>query len=74
MTGDPYKTLFVARLVSFSDLFLMMSFLSLLLLKIYVVVGIHYPFFQLAQNYETTEHRIKREFESYGPIKRVSVL
>ncbi|KAL6012340.1 U1 small nuclear ribonucleoprotein [Asimina triloba] len=34
-TGDPYKTLFVARL-----------------------------------NYETTEHRIKREFEAYGPIKR----
>ncbi|KAG6519041.1 hypothetical protein ZIOFF_022530 [Zingiber officinale] len=34
-TGDPYKTLFVARL-----------------------------------NYETTEHRIKREFETYGPIKR----
>uniref|UniRef100_A0A1D1XHC2 U1 small nuclear ribonucleoprotein n=1 Tax=Anthurium amnicola TaxID=1678845 RepID=A0A1D1XHC2_9ARAE len=39
VTGDPYKTLFVARL-----------------------------------NYETTEHKIKREFESYGPIKRVSTL
>ncbi|PKA48426.1 U1 small nuclear ribonucleoprotein 70 kDa [Apostasia shenzhenica] len=39
VTGDPYKTLFVARL-----------------------------------NYETTEHRIKREFEAYGPIKRVSML
>lgn len=25
------------------------------------------------QNYETTEHRIKREFEAYGPIKRVSI-
>nr|AAT64947.1 U1 snRNP [Zea mays]AAT64948.1 U1 snRNP [Zea mays] len=36
-TGDPYKTLFVARL-----------------------------------NYETSEQRIKREFEGYGPIKRVS--
>ncbi|BAT09659.1 Os10g0115600 [Oryza sativa Japonica Group] len=36
-TGDPYKTLFVARL-----------------------------------NYETSEHRVKREFEAYGPIKRVS--
>ncbi|KAI3837526.1 hypothetical protein MKX03_032250, partial [Papaver bracteatum] len=35
VTGDPYKTLFVARL-----------------------------------NYETTEHIIKREFESYGTIKR----
>ncbi|KAL6551874.1 U1 small nuclear ribonucleoprotein [Orobanche gracilis] len=34
--GDPYKTLFVARL-----------------------------------NYETTESRVKREFEAYGPIKRV---
>lgn len=38
VTGDPYKTLFVARL-----------------------------------NYETTESRIKREFESYGPIKRVGI-
>ncbi|OEL30055.1 U1 small nuclear ribonucleoprotein 70 kDa [Dichanthelium oligosanthes] len=37
-TGDPYKTLFVARL-----------------------------------NYETSEHRIKKEFEAYGPIKRVSI-
>uniref|UniRef100_A0A1D1ZHQ9 U1 small nuclear ribonucleoprotein n=1 Tax=Anthurium amnicola TaxID=1678845 RepID=A0A1D1ZHQ9_9ARAE len=39
VTGDPYKTLFVARL-----------------------------------NYETTEHKIKREFESYGPIKRVRLI
>ncbi|KAK1291591.1 U1 small nuclear ribonucleoprotein 70 kDa [Acorus calamus] len=39
MTGDPYKTLFVARL-----------------------------------NHESTEQRIKREFETYGPIKRVSVM
>ncbi|PKU59292.1 U1 small nuclear ribonucleoprotein 70 kDa [Dendrobium catenatum] len=38
-TGDPYKTLFVARL-----------------------------------SYETTEHRIKREFEAYGPIKRVRLI
>uniref|UniRef100_A0A2P2L781 U1 small nuclear ribonucleoprotein 70 kDa n=1 Tax=Rhizophora mucronata TaxID=61149 RepID=A0A2P2L781_RHIMU len=38
ISGDPYKTLFVARL-----------------------------------NYETTESRIKREFESYGPIKRVGI-
>ncbi|KAI3895613.1 hypothetical protein MKW98_025404 [Papaver atlanticum] len=39
ISGDPYKTLFVARL-----------------------------------NYETTEHRIKREFEAYGPIKRVRTI
>ncbi|KAG6725136.1 hypothetical protein I3842_02G016900 [Carya illinoinensis] len=39
IAGDPYKTLFVARL-----------------------------------SYETTESRIKREFESYGPIKRVGIL
>nr|GMC67829.1 U1 small nuclear ribonucleoprotein 70 kDa [Ipomoea batatas] len=38
-SGDPYKTLFVARL-----------------------------------NYETTENRIKREFEAYGPIKRVRLV
>ncbi|KAJ0040402.1 hypothetical protein Pint_28263 [Pistacia integerrima] len=38
ISGDPYKTLFVARL-----------------------------------SYETTESRIKREFESYGPIKRVGI-
>ncbi|KAJ8770701.1 hypothetical protein K2173_021348 [Erythroxylum novogranatense] len=39
ISGDPYKTLFVARL-----------------------------------NYETTEGKIKREFESYGPIKRVRLV
>ncbi|KAK0605679.1 hypothetical protein LWI29_029512 [Acer saccharum] len=39
IAGDPYKTLFVARL-----------------------------------SYETTESRIKREFESYGPIKRVRLV
>ncbi|KAK7252907.1 hypothetical protein RIF29_37174 [Crotalaria pallida] len=38
VSGDPYKTLFVAKL-----------------------------------SYETTESRIKREFESYGPIKRVGI-
>lgn len=26
------------------------------------------------QNYETTESRVKREFEAYGPIKRVGIL
>ncbi|KAI3704553.1 hypothetical protein L1987_74777 [Smallanthus sonchifolius] len=39
ISGDPYKTLFVAKL-----------------------------------NYETTESRIKREFEAYGPIKRVRLI
>ncbi|XP_059623680.1 U1 small nuclear ribonucleoprotein 70 kDa-like [Cornus florida] len=39
ISGDPYKTLFVARL-----------------------------------NYETTESRIKREFEAYGPIKRIRLI
>ncbi|KAK4368035.1 hypothetical protein RND71_011827 [Anisodus tanguticus] len=38
VTGDPYKTLFVARL-----------------------------------NYETTESRVKREFEAFGPIKRLHI-
>ncbi|GAB2226169.1 hypothetical protein Drorol1_Dr00021964 [Drosera rotundifolia] len=38
VTGDPYKTLFVAKL-----------------------------------SYETTESRLKREFETYGPIKRVKM-
>lgn len=38
-TGDPYKTLFVARL-----------------------------------SYETSESRLKREFETYGPIKRVNMV
>lgn len=37
--GDPYKTLFVARI-----------------------------------SYETTEHKIKREFEAFGPIKRVRLV
>ncbi|KAI8542410.1 hypothetical protein RHMOL_Rhmol08G0136900 [Rhododendron molle] len=38
ISGDPYKTLFVARL-----------------------------------NYETSESKVKREFEAYGPIKRVGI-
>ncbi|XP_010464955.1 PREDICTED: U1 small nuclear ribonucleoprotein 70 kDa-like [Camelina sativa] len=38
-SGDPYKTLFVARL-----------------------------------NYETSESKIKREFEAYGPIKQVQLV
>ncbi|CAN6323538.1 unnamed protein product [Urochloa humidicola] len=38
-TGNPYKTLFVARL-----------------------------------NYETSEHKVKHEFEAYGPIKRVRLV
>ncbi|GKU99143.1 hypothetical protein SLEP1_g12032 [Rubroshorea leprosula] len=38
ISGDPYKTLFVARL-----------------------------------SYETNESRIKRDFEAYGPIKRVGI-
>ncbi|XP_074309082.1 U1 small nuclear ribonucleoprotein 70 kDa [Silene latifolia] len=38
-TGDPYKTLFVARL-----------------------------------NFETSESRLTREFETYGPIKRVKMI
>lgn len=37
--GDPYKTLFVARV-----------------------------------SYETTEHKMKREFEAYGPVKRVRLV
>eukprot|EP00276_Gloeochaete_wittrockiana_P005732 CAMPEP_0184661434 /NCGR_PEP_ID=MMETSP0308-20130426/38392_1 /TAXON_ID=38269 /ORGANISM="Gloeochaete witrockiana, Strain SAG 46.84" /LENGTH=258 /DNA_ID=CAMNT_0027102741 /DNA_START=112 /DNA_END=888 /DNA_ORIENTATION=+ len=37
--GDPYKTLFVARL-----------------------------------SYESTKHKLKREFEQYGPIKRIRVV
>ncbi|GAB4847131.1 U1 small nuclear ribonucleoprotein [Ancistrocladus abbreviatus] len=39
VTGDPYKTLFVARL-----------------------------------SFETTESKLKREFETYGPIKRVKMI
>ncbi|CAL9027068.1 unnamed protein product [Prunus brigantina] len=39
ISGDPYKTLFIARL-----------------------------------NYESTESRIKREFDVYGPIKRVRLV
>uniref|UniRef100_A0A452YIY9 RRM domain-containing protein n=1 Tax=Aegilops tauschii subsp. strangulata TaxID=200361 RepID=A0A452YIY9_AEGTS len=39
VTGDPYKTLFVARL-----------------------------------GYETSEQKVKRDFEAYGPIKRVRLI
>lgn len=68
VTGDPYKTLFVARLVS-KELF--RSFL-LLLVNIFLITFVdcisHF------QNYETTESRVKREFEAFGPIKRVGII
>jgi len=65
VSGDPYKTLFVARLVS----------VLLIICKFYCLwftlcSGV---FFFLLQNYETTESKIKRELESYGPIKQVGI-
>lgn len=65
ISGDPYKTLFVARLVSNTVFYII--FLDFLL----KLIGLTNLNFFYLQNYETTESRIKREFEAYGPIKRV---
>jgi len=65
VSGDPYKTLFVARLVSVLLILCKFYFLWFTLCS-----GV---FFFLLQNYETTESKIKRELESYGPIKQVGI-
>lgn len=69
-TGDPYKTLFVARLVSF----FVASFTNYFELHSWYYFCMLLPIdsSKRLQNYETSEHRVKREFEAYGPIKRVS--
>jgi U1 small nuclear ribonucleoprotein len=66
ISGDPYKTLFVARLVSYIFQYSKYGAFS------YVLSYLIDSTFQ--QSYETTESRIKREFESYGAIKRVGIL
>ena len=73
-TGDPYKTLFVARLVSYfaTNWHILYSW-KLLDGKLSLLHNPNLLCAKFLQNYETSEHKIKREFEAYGPIKRVSI-
>jgi len=73
-TGDPYKTLFVARLVSYfvTNWHILYSRKSLDG-KLSLLHNANLLCAKFLQNYETSEHKIKREFEAYGPIKRVSI-
>ena len=64
--GDAFKTLFVARVVS---VLLVVSHLEMSMQIVHAIDVIFiFPF----QNYDTTESKLRREFEVYGPIKRVS--
>lgn len=67
VTADPFKTLFVARIVS--NLFHGDAFRN-----IFSVQPFLYTFFQFFQNYDTSESKLRREFEVYGPVKKVSDL
>lgn len=55
-TEDPFRTLFVARIVSKSGIMRNNSGNSL---------------FFFFQNYDTSEAKLRREFEMYGPIKKI---
>lgn len=58
LTSDPFKTLFVARVVS-----------SI----VFHLIRNHFkPFF--LQNYDTSESKLRREFEMYGPIKKIIMI
>lgn len=66
-SGDPYKTLFVARLVSYAACWFQSH------VQVCVCGAWLYVSLVLFQNYETSESKIKREFEAYGPIKQVCI-
>lgn len=57
-TEDPFKTLFIARIVSTNQV---IGFILKIKLN-------HF----LLQNYDTSESKLRREFEVYGPIKKVT--
>lgn len=62
--GDAFKTLFVARVVSTLVSHIWNAlFIGCALLVFNSIVSL--------QNYDTTESKLRREFEVYGPIKRV---
>lgn len=58
-TEDPFKTLFVARIV-----------------RTWIVYIIAYSNLNLniLQNYDTSESKLRREFEVYGPIKKIILI
>lgn len=61
-TEDPFKTLFIARIVCILlvDFFFHHPFIS-----------INFNQFFILQNYDTSESKLRREFEVYGPIKKI---
>lgn len=69
VTADPFKTLFVARIVSIIFIILSRYIIKLLhriQLNIYLIL-----LFCFLQNYDTSESKLRREFEVYGPVKKV---
>lgn len=71
-TGDPFKTLFVARIVSVTIeiIFLCLNLFHYLISQHVINKRWTYVTFQ---NYDTSESKLRREFEVYGPIKKVRI-
>jgi len=62
VTADPFKTLFVARIVS----------IIYIILSKYIIELLHRIHINFLQNYDTSESKLRREFEVYGPVKKVN--
>jgi hypothetical protein len=73
-TGDPFKTLFVARIVSVDiDVGILHApdqLIHILVMQMMLVTAWALFFFQ---NYDSSESKLRREFEVYGPIKKVRI-
>ena len=68
-TGDAFKTLFVARIVSLITSNLFSSFINFLKIQFLHLFKFNDFIFQ---NYDTSEAKLRREFEKYGKIKKVT--
>lgn len=74
--SDPYKTLFIGRLVGFhlskehpGSPFLMVD----LTLHFSAFCNVPYLIFAASKAYETSERKLADAFEPFGPIKTVSI-
>jgi hypothetical protein len=74
-TGDPFKTLFVARIVSLTPYTPSFSWLNSVNVHFGCIhiIFVWINFFFLLQNYDSSESKLRREFEVYGPIKKVRI-
>lgn len=69
-TTDPYRTLFVGRIVSLNLIMRHATCIFYIWLKLFqYFVKTWYCF----QNYDTSETKLRREMETYGAIKKVCI-